>query len=169
MRFARYVTLLVGATALAGTVLAQPGPVLREQDLTEENVIRELTPTRQIKPEREQGVSLLITFQTNSANLTPAAMKSLDVVARALQSAVLSAYGFVVEGHADPRGNFNRNMRLSKARAQSVVKYLVSSHQIESDRLKAVGKGSTEQYNTADPTAPENRRVTIKRLAGEDE
>jgi OOP family OmpA-OmpF porin len=41
---------------------------------------------------------------TNSANLTPAARESLDVVGQALASEKLQTYRFAIEGHADPRG-----------------------------------------------------------------
>ena len=70
-------------------------------------------------------------------------------------------YAFSVEGHADPRGNADLNQRLSAARAQSVVNYLVAAQGIAADRLSPVGKGSAELLNTERPDAPENRRVTI--------
>jgi len=65
---------------------------------------------------------------------------------------------------ADPRGGEAYNMRLSQSRAESVVGYLAENHQIERGRLTPVGKGPTQLLNPARPEAPENRRVTIKRL-----
>lgn len=170
MRAAWFICLIGGCT-LAGAVLAQSGPILREEDVTQENILRELVPSRQftVEPEKKGSLSLLITFQTNSAILMPHTLKSLDVLGRALQVEVLAPYRFVVEGHADPRGSFEGNMRLSQARAQSVVRYLVTNYQIEGSRLRAEGKGSTELYDKVDPTASENRRVTIKRLPKEAE
>jgi flagellar motor protein MotB len=50
---------------------------------------------------------------------------------------------------------------LSLARAESVAKYLATSHGILTERLKPEGKGSTEPMNKSRIDAPENRRVTI--------
>ena len=155
---------------------AQPAPVISEKDVTESGLVNMLTPaprTRSIKVTRDgkpeappppPSASLLITFQTNSAELTPQARQSLEVVARALKSEKLSQFGFAIEGHADPRGNPDSNMKLSQRRAESVAAFLEQSQQIPSARLKPVGKGQTELMNTSNPAAPENRRVTIKTI-----
>jgi outer membrane protein OmpA-like peptidoglycan-associated protein len=110
---------------------------------------------------KKASASLLITFATNSTELTEEAKASLDVVARALLSDRLASFGFSIEGHADPRGNADDNMMLSQGRAESVVNYLVTAHNIERSRLQPIGKGSTELANTQRIDAPENRRVTI--------
>jgi len=107
------------------------------------------------------SASLLITFQTASAELTANARQQLDVVGAALKNARLAAYKFTVEGHADPRGDPASNLVLSKNRAGSVRSYLVDSHGIDPARLVAEGKGDRELLNHAQPAAPENRRVTI--------
>jgi OOP family OmpA-OmpF porin len=52
-------------------------------------------------------------------------------------------------------------MALSKGRAESVKLYLVQAQKVREDRLTAMGKGDTEPLNTANPAAPENRRVTF--------
>ena len=105
--------------------------------------------------------SLLITFPTNSADLTTDTQVMLDTLARALESDKLAGFGFKVEGHADARGEPDRNLKLSQLRAESVANYLVSKHGILPERLTAVGKGSSELLNKAQIDAPENRRVTI--------
>jgi outer membrane protein OmpA-like peptidoglycan-associated protein len=105
--------------------------------------------------------SILVTFVTDSAELTPRAKSALDVLAGAMKSDKLAAIKFTIEGHADPRGGDERNMKLSQARAESVRGYLMSQHGLSGERVNAVGKGSTALMNTSDPAAPENRRVTI--------
>ena len=105
--------------------------------------------------------SILVTFVTDSAELTPRAKSALDVLAGAMKSEKLAAVKFTIEGHADPRGSDERNMKLSQSRAESVRGYLLSQHSLPAERINAVGKGSTAVMNTADPAAPENRRVTI--------
>lgn len=117
--------------------------------------------------EKKASASLLITFETNSADLTPRAKSSLDVVAKALQADKLAEFKFAIEGHADPRGQAELNMSLSQARAESVVAYLAEQHGISRERLKPVGKGATELVNTQRVDAPENRRVTITTLRDE--
>lgn len=112
-------------------------------------------------PANKGKASLLMTFPTNSADLTGETRTMLDTLARALQSDTLAGNSFKVEGHADPRGDAERNRALSQARAESVAAYLVSKHNILPERLTAVGKGSSEPLNTARADAPENRRVTI--------
>jgi len=167
--------------------------VLRGNDITESALIEALTPkadpeggsptaatpgvrTRSIKIMRDQPeapgkqvakkaqASLLITFETNSADLRDEAKESLDVVGKALQADSLAKFNFAIEGHADPRGGDDLNVRLSQARAESVMNYLVGTHGIDRARLRAEGKGSSELLNADDPTAPENRRVTITTL-----
>lgn len=64
-----------------------------------------------------------------------------------------------LEGHTSAEGNPKQNQRLSEARANAAVTFLVEKEGIEASRLEAVGKGSSEPKNTADPMAPENRRT----------
>lgn len=165
-------TLLVVAT---GVVSAQSGPVLRPEEVNESVLIEALTPEppeirlRSLKvepsrPPKPAAVSLLITFRTNSADLTSQAKESLDVVARALKASELAEFRFDIEGHADPRGGHDLNQRLSEARARAVRQYLVQAHNVSESRLRAVGKGDRELYNLDNLIAPENRRVTIKTL-----
>lgn len=152
---------------------AQTGKVINEKDVNEGALVDMLTPppvTRSIKVTRDQppapppSASLLITFETNSAQLTPQAKQSLEVVGRALKSQKLSDFRFAIEGHADPRGRADANLKLSQSRAESVAAFLADQQQIDKARLKPVGKGSAELMNTSNVAAPENRRVTIKTL-----
>ncbi len=110
---------------------------------------------------RPARASILVTFITNSADLTPSAKSALDVLAAAMKSDKLASVKFVIEGHADPRGGDELNMKLSQARADSVMTYLTGTHSLAAERVKAVGKGSSALMNPSEPAAPENRRVTI--------
>ena len=119
------------------------------------------TATAPAKPAAPGKASLLITFATGSAELTPETMQVLQTVAKALQSDRLAGFVFRIEGHADPRGAPELNMKLSEERAQSVAHYLSGKLGVLPDRLQAVGKGATELLNPQQPDAAENRRVTI--------
>jgi OmpA-OmpF porin, OOP family len=161
--------------------------VLKEGKVTEDDLIKALTPApvgAATQTDEEMGgksrgirlsspsavasaaakpakANLLITFVTNSVELTTRAKQTLDIVARSLGSEKLSAFRFNIEGHADPRGKSDDNLRLSQGRAESVKSYLVSAHKIGADRLNPVGKGDREPLVPDQPTAPENRRVTF--------
>lgn len=173
-------TLCWGAAALAQA----QAPVLKMNQVTEQALVDALAidepgaedgaKTRSIRPTARSNnnssspsrvaagkSNLLITFTTNSADLTNESKQALGTVAKAMQSDKLAPFAFSIEGHADPRGSAELNQKLSAARAQSVAAYLVSSHGIAADRLSPVGKGSSEPLNADRPEAPENRRVTI--------
>ena len=163
--------LAIGVSALARG--AAP-PVLQGEQITESAVVDALAGPKPVTTRgigRDSGgaarkpvaASLLITFETNAAALTGQARRELQAVAHALNTDTLSAFKFVIEGHADPRGAPQANLRLSQARAQAVREFLIGAGVSES-RLNAVGKGDTEPLNTDNPAAPENRRVTFVNL-----
>jgi outer membrane protein OmpA-like peptidoglycan-associated protein len=165
--------LALSLNVLPTVVAAQV--VLREGDVTEETLVKALSPparTRNLSrdpvkpmPQGNPSASILITFETNSTQLTSQAKSSLDVVGRALASDRLADFSFRLEGHADPRGASDLNQGLSEGRARAVRQYLVDNHKIPPSRLKSVGKGDREPLNRNDPAAAENRRVTIVTLA----
>jgi outer membrane protein OmpA-like peptidoglycan-associated protein len=103
---------------------------------------------------------LLVTFEFNSDTLTPEARENLDQFARALGDERLAAAHFAVEGHTDATGSEQYNLGLSERRARAVVLYLTSLG-LSQDRFKATGFGKTKP-RTADPYAPENRRVETR-------
>ncbi|WP_207000310.1 OmpA family protein [Trinickia mobilis] len=177
--------VLIAALCVVGLVrTAYAGePVMKEQDINQQSVTNALAPTeasdaivtrgfvlsnkqpgvapRPGAPAKRPAAQMLITFATNSSELTDSARTALDKVALALQSDRLAPYKFRVEGHADPRGSPDANMKLSEDRAAAVVEYLTQKDGIAPERLSSVGKGSSEPLNTRNPAAPENRRVTI--------
>jgi len=113
------------------------------------------------RPAAPGKANLLITFPTGSSELTPETIKVLETVAKALQSDRLAGFAFRIEGHADPRGGLEYNLKLSEERAQSVAGYLTTRLGVLPDRIQPVGKGSSELLNPGQPDAQENRRVTI--------
>jgi outer membrane protein OmpA-like peptidoglycan-associated protein len=148
--------------------------VLQGDAVTESALIDALAPppapvlTRGLKvnaapPEgpKPAKAALLITFNTNSTAITPEAKRDLDIVGKALNTSKLVEYVFVIEGHADPRGSAEANLRLSQGRAEAVRRYLVSAQNVREERLKAIGKGDREPLDPANPAAPENRRITF--------
>ena len=111
---------------------------------------------------RPTGYDLLVTFELDSARLTPQARENLDTFARALRDPALAGLRFAVEGHTDSSGSPGHNLKLSEARAASVVAYLLQ-HGIPRHRLTASGHGETRP-RLADPAHPGNRRVETRRI-----
>jgi len=118
--------------------------------------LRNLTPEVREKP----NVDLVINFEFNSAKLLTESKPLLDNLAKAIKSDQLRNLSFVVEGHTDIKGTPAYNLKLSDQRASSVVQYLTNQG-VEKNRLKAIGKGSTELLIPDQPEAAENRRVKI--------
>ncbi|HEX4461956.1 MAG TPA: OmpA family protein [Polyangia bacterium] len=108
----------------------------------------------------------VIHFGTNNAEIRPDGAELLDEVAD-----VLVKHGEIrrirVEGHTDNRGNADKNLELSKARAAAVVAYLVKQG-IDPARLESEGFGSTQPLvpNITPAQRAKNRRVAFKILDG---
>jgi len=68
-----------------------------------------------------------------------------------------------VEGHADNIGKITYNMKLSRSRAEAVVKNLVTKYAIPSDRLKPYGIGPLAPMasNKTKAGCALNRRVEL--------
>ena len=166
---------LVLLAAISCTVLSALAQetVLKNDQVTEAALTDALTGNEPASTTRTRGfrpapagsapkkAGLLIVFATDSAELLPQSRSVLDMLGRTLQSERLASLSFNVEGHADPRGSADRNLRLSQSRAESVISYLVKQHGIAKDRLTPIGKGSAEPINKEQPDAAENRRVTV--------
>lgn len=170
MRVSSLVIVMV-SMVFSSPSMAQAANVLKGNQITEKALVEALAPppaTRSIRPgsapaaaAKPPAQGLMITFQTNSAELTADGKQKLDIVGRALNTDTLSTFAFQVEGHADPRGSPDWNLRLSQERADAVRQYLVQAQNVSANRLKPVGKGDREPLNTENPAAAENRRVTI--------
>lgn len=65
----------------------------------------------------------------------------------------------IIEGHTSSEGDADTNQRLSEQRAKAAVEFLVGKEGIDASRLTAVGKGSSEPKNAANPESEENRRT----------
>lgn len=101
-----------------------------------------------------------ILFKTNSADLADSAQTDLDrIVAFMTERTDLKV---TVSGHTDNVGSASANVMLSKARAESVKKYLVSKG-INPDRIRTKGYGSSVPIadNETESGRELNRRVEV--------
>lgn len=101
-----------------------------------------------------------IQFKVGSADLSPVSENTLREIAKIL--ALTPDRCVFVEGHTDSSGNADRNLRLSRERAESVVKFIVSKAGVLRSRLVTAGKGSNEPVKGLDARDPKNRRVSFK-------
>jgi outer membrane protein OmpA-like peptidoglycan-associated protein len=136
------------------------GPVTREAVA---GALRSLVPVEVDNPRepREVSVMLQIEFELNSAELSPQAMRQLDQVAAALIDAEMVDVPVTIEGHADAIGAKDYNRRLSQARADTALAYLISRGGVAGERLQAIGYGSDRLLLESSPTDARQRRVEI--------
>ncbi|MES2415713.1 MAG: OmpA family protein [Pseudomonadota bacterium] len=171
-------TMAAAVLVAAITVVVQQ-PVLAQTAPSAAEMVEQLKPkpvvprTRSLRnltveavdvpPAPPPSLSLLIQFDFDSARVKPDSQQTLADLAQAMQSRELGEAKFAVEGHTDAKGRADYNLKLSQQRADAVVVLLVSRG-VPSARLVAMGKGSGEPANAADPMAPENRRVRVVNL-----
>lgn len=104
-------------------------------------------------------------FAVNKFDLSAEAKASLDEAAKNAPNA--KNYKIEVQGFTDSTGDFDKNLELSRKRADSVVQYLAVMHNIPLRRIETpMGYGSTK--TVADDNTKEgrskNRRVEVRVL-----
>jgi chemotaxis protein MotB len=109
-----------------------------------------------------------VLFPSGQATLTSEGQPVIDKVGAAL--AAVPDQAILVEGHTDNvpigsdlRAQFPSNWELSTARADEVVKRLIGTVHISSNRLSAVGRADTEPVasNETEEGRRRNRRIEI--------
>ncbi|MCG3171979.1 MAG: hypothetical protein GMKNLPBB_00120 [Myxococcota bacterium] len=100
-----------------------------------------------------------VQFDTGKATIRKASNALLSDVATLIKTYKITRIR--VEGHTDDRGNDDMNMKLSQARAESVVKFLVINHKIDPSIFDAQGFGESSPIasNRTDSGRQQNRRV----------
>jgi outer membrane protein OmpA-like peptidoglycan-associated protein len=106
------------------------------------------------------SLTLPLVFEPNGPRVLPQSGGMLGDLFAALLSPELRGQRFVIEAHVDARGSAASHARLTQQRADEVRQYLVALG-VAPERLRAVGRGSSEPLQGRDPTAPENRRVRV--------
>lgn len=103
-------------------------------------------------------------FGFNKDNLTKKAKEALDQLANDIQNA--KGYILTVEGGTDSVGSSTYNYDLSDRRADAVIQYLASQHNVPAHKIYLIGLGKdkpVETNKTADGRA-KNRRVDVRLL-----
>jgi OOP family OmpA-OmpF porin len=105
-----------------------------------------------------------IQFEFASAGLKPESIEALRNLGYALNNELKDQKLLLIEGHTDAVGAREYNVLLSDRRAEAVKDYLVREMGVSPDRLRTVGKGSSEPADPKNPCAAVNRRVVVVNL-----
>jgi outer membrane protein OmpA-like peptidoglycan-associated protein len=121
---------------------------------------------QQAKPPASKSINARVQFEFDSFRLTDDAKAVLDRLAAVLNDDLMKDKVVEIEGHADAVGSAEYNMTLSQLRARAVRAYLIQERGIDPERLPFEGKGETDLYDPAHPTAAVNRRVVFTNTTG---
>jgi outer membrane protein OmpA-like peptidoglycan-associated protein len=105
-----------------------------------------------------------IYFDFDKSEVKPESDPTLGQISKLLsENPSLNLY---VVGHTDNVGDFNYNMKLSEARAEAVVKELISKYKIAKDRLTPAGVGPLcpVTSNDTEEGKAQNRRVELIKI-----
>jgi outer membrane protein OmpA-like peptidoglycan-associated protein len=107
------------------------------------------------------NIDLEVTFEYNSAVISPSAVPTLVTLGSALADPELRGATFLIAGHTDAAGSDSYNQLLSEHRAEAVKFYLAQQFKLPPDHLLTIGFGRSQLKNRDNPLAAENRRVQI--------
>jgi len=150
--------ILAGVGALAG---AGVGNYMDQQEL---ELRKKLEGTGVSVTRNGDNITLVmpgnITFAVDSADISADFYPVLDSVSLVLVE--FDQTMVEVAGHTDSTGSNEYNLKLSRQRSASVVKYL-SSREVRSDRMVSVGVGESMPVasNADEAGRQQNRRVEI--------
>jgi len=99
-----------------------------------------------------------VLFAVNKYNLTNEAKQTLDNAVAQIQNA--KNYVLEIEGFTDSTGSAASNLELSRKRADSVVRYLTTQHNIPLRKINVLGLG--EDNPTADNKTRDGRKQARK-------
>ena len=102
-----------------------------------------------------------IYFDTGKSEIKPESDAAISEIAKLLKNS--GALKIYVVGHTDNVGSFDSNMKLSKERADAVVKALSGKYGIDAARLRPHGVASLSPVasNDTEDGKAKNRRVEL--------
>jgi len=103
-------------------------------------------------------------FGFNKGNLTPKAKEALDQLAETASHT--EGYIFALEASTDAVGATDYNDALSQHRADAVIQYLVSKHDVPVHKMYVIGLGKDKplESNKTSEGRADNRRVDVRLL-----
>jgi len=131
----------------------------RQKNRRMEAIIDCAFDVKEVQPPERLCMYLVVDFDSGSSDIKPQYQGEIAKVGDYLKTYPTTTA--VIEGHTDNVGSDENNMKLSLARAQAVVNYLVQNLGIDASRLSAKGFGSTRRiaYNSTPEGRAKNRRI----------
>lgn len=144
----RYIRTLLAKSQAAQQAAAKPEFTFTEQE-------------RQQAARQEPAVTkpVIVSFASGSAELTKRAQKIIDDEMVPFIENNGSAY-FDISGNSDSTGAREANMRISRARAQAVVDYLVSQWEFDRARFAVTGNGPDKPL--CNEAAPQGENLSLE-------
>jgi len=104
-----------------------------------------------------------VTFKSGSARLNEESEYSLNKILEELRANPLQRV--IIEGHTNPTGDDRKDIKLSRDRAQSVRRWLVSAG-IDKTRIKITALGSSKPLDAKSAAAEplQNQRIEIVKI-----
>lgn len=161
----------IGGALIGAAIGGAAGGLIGNKMDKQADKIEEAVPGAEVKRVGE-GIQIIfddksgVNFGFDSDELTDDAKKNLNAVAEIFIE--FPDTDLMIEGHTDSVGNADYNMKLSKRRADSVVKYLKSKG-VAGNRFKVEAFGETRPRfeNESKEGQAKNRRVEIGVAANE--
>jgi outer membrane protein OmpA-like peptidoglycan-associated protein len=102
-----------------------------------------------------------ILFDTDSDRLKPESAPVIQIIARGLETN--PNLKLLIEGYTDSVGKADRNLDLSKRRAEAVKSVLVNQFKVDAARLSTAGIGAAKPIDSNDTPQgrSQNRRVEL--------
>lgn len=111
--------------------------------------------------EKGFSIDLSVEFELNSSKIRESDYEKLNTLVNLMN--FKENLKIIIEGHSDKLGREKTNLKLSKARAESVKNHLITKG-ISPDRIVTVGYGSSKPAFEYEPNSlvnPKNRRINI--------
>lgn len=158
-----YMKLLKGGKEMWAQVYVEGSDTINIEIIERRPMKQEVTADAKFM---EDGFSLAghvaiydIYFDFNKSDVKPESEPALKEISKLLSSNP-NLKLFIV-GHTDNVGGFDYNMKLSQARADAVVKVLITTYKVNPQSMKAYGVGELAPVapNRTEEGRAENRRV----------
>lgn len=140
---------------------ATPTPAPRRATTPRRSAPRAVAIPARCAPTQSEALNMCLTFGLGSSDLTDRAKGQIRVFAESMLENQ-STERFLIAGHTDTSGTETRNCELSRARAESVVAFMVGMG-VSAEQLQAIGYGQQQTQTGVAATDPRNRRVEIVR------
>jgi OOP family OmpA-OmpF porin len=142
-----------------------PEGVTVDKDGCPPEVVKEVAPVKEAAPVVKEtapevvSITLKLEFDTAKSNIKPKYNNEIKKVADFMKK--YPGTKAEIQGHTDNVGREAANVKLSQARAGSVMKYLITKFGIAKERLTAVGYGPKKPVasNATKEGKQQNRRV----------